>query len=123
MCKLAIATASVMLAVALSVSSVVPTAYAASKVDCDAVMQEIGQGKTMRQVASDMSISVGSVRRCRRHARAAAKAEQKTSPGNRERMTRSEASRAAGRPAGVSPQTSPEASPEAAPEASPATSR
>jgi hypothetical protein len=117
--KLAIATALVILEVAFSVSSVVPTVYAASKVDCDAVMQGLGQGKTMRKVASDMSISVGSVRRCKRHASAAAKAEQKTSPGNRERMTRSEASRAAGRAA----RPAPEASPEPAPEASPATSR
>jgi hypothetical protein len=117
--KLAIAAASVMLGVALSVSSVVPAVYAASKVDCDAVMQELGQGKTMRQVASDMKISVAWVRRCKRRASAAAKAQEKTSPGNRERMTRSEASRAAGRARSASP----EASPEAAPEASPATSK
>ena len=105
--KLAIATASAMLGVALSLSSAVPAVYAASKVDCDAVMQEIGQGKTMKDVASDMKISVGSVRRCKRHASAAAKAEEKTSPGNRERMNRSAAARAAG--------SSPEASPEASP--------
>jgi hypothetical protein len=111
--KLAIATASVMLGVALSVSSVVPAVYAASKVDCDAVMQEIGQGKTMRQVATDMSISVGSVRRCKRHAAAAAKAENKTSPGNTERMNRSSGARAAG----SSPEAAPEASPAAAPPA------
>ena len=106
--KLAIATASAMLGVALSLSSVVP-AVAASKVDCDAVMQEIGQGKTMRDVASDMKISVGSVRRCKRHASAAAKAENRTSPGSVERMNRSSAARAAG--------SSPEASPEASPAA------
>jgi hypothetical protein len=107
--KLAIATASAMLGVTLSLSSVVPAVYAASKVDCDAVMQEIGQGKTMRQVATDMSISVSSVRRCKRHANAAAKGETKTSPGNTERNTRSSAARAAG--------SSPEASPAAAPPA------
>ena len=117
--KLAIATASVMLGVALSVSTMVPIVYAAEQVDCDAVMQELGQGKTLRQVASDMKISVGRVRGCKKRASRAAKAEEKTSPGNRERMTRSEASRAAGRRA----RSSPEASPEAAPEASPATSR
>jgi len=81
-------------------------------------MQELGQGKTLRQVASDMKISVGRVRGCKKRASRAAKAEEKTSPGNRERMTRSEASRAAGRA-----RVSPEASPAAAPEASPATSR
>jgi len=117
--KLAIATASVMLGVALSVSTMVPIVYAAEPVDCDAVMQELGQGKTLRQVASDMKISVGRVRGCKKRASRAAKAEEKTSPGNRERMTRSEASRAAGRGA----RGSPEASPGAAPEASPATSR
>jgi len=118
--KLAIATASVMLGVALSVSTMVPIVYAAEQVDCNAVMQELGQGKTLRQVASDMKISVGRVRGCKKRASRAAKAEEKTSPGNRERMTRSEASRAAGRRAA---RVSPEASPEAAPEASPATSR
>lgn len=109
--KLAIGTASVMLGVALSLSSVVPAVYAAETVDCDAVMQELGQGKTMSDVASDMKISVGSVRRCKRHARHGAKAEEKTSPGNRERMNRSAASRAAG----SSPAASPEASPATAP--------
>jgi hypothetical protein len=109
--KLGIATASLVLGVALSLSSMVPAVSAASNVDCDAVMQEINQGKTMRDVASDMKISVGSVRRCKRHARAASKAEEKTSPGNRERMTRSNAARAAG----SSPEASPEASPAPAP--------
>jgi len=113
MCKLA--TASVMLGVALSVSAMLPTVYAAEQVDCDAVMQELGQGKTLREVASDMKISVGRVRGCKKRAARAAKAETKTSPGNTERMNRSAAARAAG--------ASPEASPAAAPEASPATSR
>ena len=111
--KLAIATASVMLGVALSVSTVVPAVYAAEQVDCDAVMQELGQGKTLREVASDMKISVGRVRGCKKRAARAAKAETKTSPGNTERMNRSAAARAAG--------SSPEASPEASPAAPPAT--
>ena len=106
--KLAIATASVMLGVALSLSSVVPAAYAASKVDCDAVMQEIGQGKTNKQVATDMSISVGSVRRCKRHAAARAKSTTKTSQGTTERMNRGTA---------MGANASPEASPAAAPPA------
>src|SRR5262245_18589951 len=111
--KLTIATASVMLGVALSVSTVVPAVYAAEQVDCDAVMQELGQGKTLREVASDMKISVGRVRGCKKRAARAAKAETKTSPGNTERMNRSAAARAAG--------SSPEASPEASPAAPPAT--
>jgi hypothetical protein len=94
--KLGITTASVMLGVALSLSSVVPAVYAAESVDCDAVMQELGQGKSMRDVASDMKISVGRVRGCKKRAARAAKAETKTSPGNTERMNRSNAARAAG---------------------------
>jgi len=115
--KLAITTASVMLGVALSLSSVVPAVYAqesstassSSTVDCDAVMQALGQGKSMRDVASDMKISVGRVRGCKKRAARAAKAEEMRSPGNRERNNRSNAARAAG----SSP--APEASPEAAP--------
>jgi len=111
--KLAITTASVMLGVALSFSSVVPAVYAAESVDCDAVMQELGSGKTMRQVASDMKISVGRVRGCKKRAARAAKAENKTAPGNTERMNRSNAARAAG----SSP--APEASPAAPPATTP----
>ena len=105
--KLAITTASVMLGLAVSLSSVVPAVYAAEQVDCNAVMQELGQGKSMREVASDIKISVGRVRGCKKRAARAAKAEQKTSPGNTERMNRSNAARAAG----SSPAASPEASP------------
>src|SRR5215472_14553733 len=105
--KLAIATASVMLGLALSVSTMVTAVYSAEQVDCDAVMQELGQGKTMREVASDMKISVGRVRGCKKCAARAAKAETRTSPGNVERMNRSSGARAAG----SSPAASPEASP------------
>jgi hypothetical protein len=105
--KLAITTASVMLGVALSLSSVVPAVYAAESVDCNAVMDALGQGKSMREVASEMKISVGRVRGCKKRAARAAKAENKTSPGNTERMNRSNAARAAG----SSP--APEASPAA----------
>jgi hypothetical protein len=111
--KLAITTASVMLGVALSLSSAVPAVYAAESVDCDAVMQEIGQGKTMREVASDMKISVGRVRGCKKRAARAAKAETKTSPGNTERMNRSNAARAAGSSPGA--EASPAAPPATAP--------
>lgn len=100
----------------MSFSSVVPAVYAAESVDCDAVMQELGSGKTMRQVASDMKISVGRVRGCKKRAARAAKAEEKTSPGasgGRERMNRSNAARAAG----SSP--APEASPAAPPATTP----
>ena len=77
--KLVITTASVMLGVALSLSSVVPAVYAAETVDCDAVMQELGQGKKAKEVASDLKISASSVYRCKRHAKEAAKAAEKSS--------------------------------------------
>jgi len=97
--KLAIVTASVMLGVALSLSTMVPAVYAADKVDCDAVMQELGQGKKAKEVASDLKISSSSVYRCKRHAKAAAKASEKSSQGTSERMGNAAA-------AGASPATS-----------------
>ncbi|HTR60791.1 MAG TPA: hypothetical protein VMH37_03745 [Candidatus Binataceae bacterium] len=84
--KLAIATASAMLGVALSLSSMVPAVYAADKVDCDAVMQELGQGKKAKEVAADLKISASSVYRCKRHAKNAMKAETKSSQGMSDKM-------------------------------------
>jgi len=75
--KIAIASASAMLAMALAFSAAIP-AYAADKVDCDAVMQELGQGKKPKDVATDLNISKSSVYRCKHHAKQAAKAETKT---------------------------------------------
>jgi hypothetical protein len=49
-------------------------AYAASKVDCDAVMSEINSGKTTKAVAADLKISASSVYKCKKKAKAAAKA-------------------------------------------------
>jgi hypothetical protein len=97
--KLAMATASAMLGMALSFSSVVPAVYASSKVDCDAVMQAVGQGKTSKEVATDMKISTSSVNRCKKHAKEAAKAETKS-------QNMSDRSSAAGAPAGA-PSTTP----------------
>jgi hypothetical protein len=109
--KLAIGTASVMLGVALSLSTMVPAVYAADTVDCDAVMQEVGQGKTTRQIASDMKISRASVRRCRRHAKNAAKAETKTSQGTNARMNRAAEAGAMASPATSNAMPSPATSP------------
>jgi DNA-binding NarL/FixJ family response regulator len=39
-----------------------------TKVDCDAVMQEVTAGKTTKEIASDLKISVSSVHRCKRAA-------------------------------------------------------
>jgi DNA invertase Pin-like site-specific DNA recombinase len=53
---------------------------AASKVDCDKVMEELNSGKKPREVATDLHISRSSVYRCRKRARKAAKkAEEKPS--------------------------------------------
>ena len=84
--KVAIATASAMLGVALSLSSMVPAVYAAETVNCDAVMQELGQGKKAKEVAADLKISRSSVYRCKRHAKNAAKAAEKSSMGTSEKM-------------------------------------
>lgn len=75
--KFALVAASAILGLAMAFTSVIP-AYAASKVDCDAVMKELSSGKKVKEVATDMKISTSSVYRCRRHAREAAKSESKT---------------------------------------------
>jgi hypothetical protein len=53
---------------------------AASKEDCDKVMEELNSGKKPRQVASDLHISRSSVYRCRKRARKAAKKAGETAP-------------------------------------------
>jgi hypothetical protein len=72
--KFAIAAASAMLGAMLLFAVGVPSAYAASKVDCDAVMNELNSGKHAKEVAKDLSVSTSSVYRCKKHAKAAAKA-------------------------------------------------
>ncbi|HVA78099.1 MAG TPA: hypothetical protein VNF27_09400 [Candidatus Binataceae bacterium] len=74
--KFAMVAASAMLGMAVAFSAAVP-ALAASKVDCDAVMQELGSGKKVGEVATDMKISKSSVYRCKRKAKEAAKAGTK----------------------------------------------
>ncbi len=74
--KLGIAAASVILGASIAFAASVP-AYAAEKVDCDAVMQALGTGKHAKDVAADMKISSYQVRKCKQHALAAAKAETK----------------------------------------------
>ncbi len=53
---------------------------AASKVDCNKVMEELNSGKKVRQVASDLHISRSSVYRCRKQARKAAKKTGEQAP-------------------------------------------
>ena len=64
-------------AVALSVTFGIglgPVTAQAAKVDCSKVMSELSSGKKAADVAEDLKISTSSVYRCRRRARAAAKA-------------------------------------------------
>ena len=104
--RIAVAAASAMLVATIAFAASALPAYAADKVDCDAVMNELHSGKHAKDVATDLSISTSSVYRCERKARASAKAATKTSL---------EAQR--GKKVGVPPMASP------ADAASPATSR
>ena len=73
--KFALATASAMLVTTVAFAA--RPAYA-TKVDCDAVMSEVTAGKHAKDIAKDLNISTSSVYRCKRHAKAAAKAETKS---------------------------------------------
>jgi predicted metal-binding protein len=75
--KIAVAAASAMLVATIFAASPRPV-YAATKVDCDAVMNEVNSGKHAKEVAKDLSISTSSVYRCKRQAKAAAKAGTKS---------------------------------------------
>ncbi len=77
--KLALAAASAMLVTTVAFATNARPAYAASKVDCDAVMNEVNSGKHAKEIATDLNISTSSVYRCKRHAKAAAKAANKSS--------------------------------------------
>jgi hypothetical protein len=78
--KIALAAASAMLVTTISFATNARPAFAAAKVDCDAVMNEVNSGKKAKEIATDLSISTSSVYRCKRHAKAAAKAANKSSP-------------------------------------------
>ena len=78
--KLALVALSAMLATTVAFAASPRPAYAATKVDCDAVMQEVNAGKHAKDIATDLNISTSSVYRCKRHAKAAAKAATKSSP-------------------------------------------
>jgi len=77
--RIAVAAASAMLVATIVFAANAHPAYAADKVDCDAVMNELNSGKHAKDVATDLSISTSSVYRCERKAKAAAKAATKTS--------------------------------------------
>src|SRR5258708_25619035 len=75
--KFALAAASAMLLTTVAVAA--RPAFASTKVDCGAVMNEVNSGKKAKEIATDLSISTSSVYRCKRHAKEAAKAVTKTS--------------------------------------------
>src|SRR5271166_115252 len=77
--KFALVAAAAMLSTTVGFAAGARPAYAAAKVDCDAVMNEVNAGKHAKEVATDLNISTSSVYRCKRHAKAAAKAATKTS--------------------------------------------
>ncbi len=77
--KFALLAASAMLVTTVAFATNARPAFAAAKVDCDAVMNELNSGKHAKDVATDLSISTSSVYRCKRHAKAAAKAATKSS--------------------------------------------
>jgi len=77
--KFALVAAAAMLSTTVGFAAGARPAYAAAKVDCDAVMNEVNAGKHAKEVATDLNISTSSVYRCKRHAKAAAKAANKTS--------------------------------------------
>ncbi|MGB0060629.1 hypothetical protein [Candidatus Binatus sp.] len=78
--KLALTVASAMLVTTFAFTAGARPAFAATKVDCDAVMNEVNSGKKAKEIATDLSISTSSVYRCKRHAKEAAKAANKTLP-------------------------------------------
>jgi hypothetical protein len=77
--KITVVAASAMLMATMVFAASARPAYAATKVDCDAVMNEVNTGKHAKDVAKDLSISTSSVYKCKRLAKAAAKASTKTS--------------------------------------------
>ena len=77
--KIALVAASAMLLTTVAFVSNARPAYAAAKVDCDAVMNELNSGKHEREVAKDLNTTLYQVRKCKRKAKAAAKAETKSS--------------------------------------------
>jgi len=75
--KFAIAATSVALGAIFAFSVGISSAYAAPTVDCDAVVKTLNGGKSPREVASDMNISLHSVFDCWHKSRTPAKAQTK----------------------------------------------
>ena len=76
--KFALVAASAMLMTTVAFATRAQPAFAASKVDCDAVMNELNSGKHEKEVATDLSTTLYQVRKCKRKAKQAAKASTKS---------------------------------------------
>lgn len=76
--RLAMVACSALMGATFLFAAGVHSSYAATKVDCDKVMDELNGGKAAKDVATDLGISRSSVYRCKRQAKAAAKAGTKT---------------------------------------------
>jgi len=110
--RIVLAAASVFLVTTIALATSVRPAFAVSKVDCDAVMNELNSGKHAKEVATDLSISTSSVYRCKRHAKAAAKASTKSmkeAQTGKEPLAAPSSAMAAPAPAMAKPATSPAA--------------
>jgi len=68
------------LATVLSFALTVPKTYAAGKVDCDKVMEELSAGKKPKEVAKDLGISRSAVYHCKKKAALAAKPAPAAAP-------------------------------------------
>src|SRR5271163_3175886 len=79
--KFVLAAASAMLVTTVAFATNARPVYAAAKVDCDAVMNEVNSGKHAKEIATDLSISTSSVYRCKRHAKAATKSSMQAQTG------------------------------------------
>ncbi len=77
--KLPIAIASSALVAFLGIQLAAP-AFAASKVPCDQIMQELDSGKKAAEVAKDLGATIGHVRYCKAKAKKAAKKAAAAAP-------------------------------------------
>ena len=77
--KIAFTGAWAMLAMTVAFAAGTRPTYAATQVDCDAVMNGLNRGQHEKDVAKDLNTPLYQVRKCKRKAKAAAKAQTKSS--------------------------------------------
>ncbi len=96
--KLPIAIASSVLLAFLSLQLAAP-AFAAGKVPCDQIMQELDSGKKAAEVAKDLGATIGHVRYCKAKAKKAAKKAAAAAPAAMAAPAAAQAPAAMGSPA------------------------